>query len=126
MSRKMKERQETPFAGLDVPGPPKGLRESVLGKAREALAREPVSDSWTRIWESRPARVAWVTCVVGLVVANLAVPFRPSGAGDAPRIAADDRPAIARDEVAELARLPRLDVGLLGDASAESDEEENS
>jgi len=115
MSRRQDGKYETPFAGLDVPGPPAALRESVLGKAREALAREPVPDSWTRIWESRPARLAWATCVVGLVVANLAVAPRQPGSGNASRVAREDRSVVMQDEVAELARLPRLDLGLLSD-----------
>ncbi|HQR66777.1 MAG TPA: hypothetical protein PLB02_05235, partial [Thermoanaerobaculia bacterium] len=49
----------SPFSGLEASGPPPDLREKVLAVAREALAEEAGRDVWTRIWESRPLRVAW-------------------------------------------------------------------
>lgn len=138
MSNKPERKPDSPFPGLSVPGPPEALREAILGKAREALAREPVPDAWTRIWESRPARLAWATCVAGLVVANLIVAPRPAGSGETSLVVRDQGRAAAEDEVARLARLPRLDVGMLLDerpapetstgrsAPAETGEEENS
>lgn len=115
MSRKNKGNHQPPFAGLTVPEPPQALREQVLGKAREALARDPVPDCWTRIWESRPARLAWSACVVGLIAANVAVGPWKRSSGDPSPIAAEDRRSAAEDEIVELGRLPRLDVGVLAD-----------
>jgi hypothetical protein len=115
MSREQKGGHESPFPGLDVPGPPEVLEESVLGKAREALARDPVPDCWTRIWESRPARLAWSACVMGLIAANVAVGSWKRSPGDPSPVVADQAPSSAEEEIIELGRLPRLDVGLLAD-----------
>jgi hypothetical protein len=134
MSRKTRKQVGPPFPGLEVPGPPAALRESVLGKARQALARAPGLDPWTRLWESRVARLAWAACVVGLLAAHLAIgPVRKTR-GDRSPVALQVRPA-ADDEVNQLARLPRLRLDLLlgempvdepaSDGDAE-DEEENS
>ena len=58
---------------LRPPEPPGGLETRVLRGAREALAREAGRDIWTRIWESRPLRVAWGISVSVLVICNVAL-----------------------------------------------------
>jgi hypothetical protein len=92
---------------LQPPEPPRDLREKVLRGAREALAREAARDAWTRIWESRPLRVAWGLSVVVLVICNVGI-----GELRSPRRAAEGPAArSARDGNGEVAlgRLPRLD-----------------
>jgi hypothetical protein len=115
---------EAPFSGLLPPAPPAALRERVLQKARVALAREGVSDVWTRIWESRPLRVAWVAATLLLVVAHLVITVRPPAPA---RRASEPAAAPAWDPAGELAAvaglsplneelLPRLDASAIAPA----------
>ena len=63
------DKVEELLAGLRPPEPPSGLEARVLRGAREALAREAGRDIWTRIWESRPLRVAWgISVSAGILV----------------------------------------------------------
>lgn len=112
---------EFPLGGLASPGPPAELRERVLARAREALAQEAVPDVWTRIWESRPLRIAWAAAASLLVVANFAVSARRPPAGmAASRTGAEAEKAAAR-ELANLLALPPIDEAvqpLVGRAAA--------
>jgi len=98
------------LAGLGPPEPPRGLHEKTLRGAREALAREAGRDLWTRIWESRPLRVAWAVSAAVLVVCHIGITELRSGrtpaVGQAARAARE-----ANGEVAAIGRLPRLDAG---------------
>lgn len=115
---------ETPFSGLLPPAPPAALRGRVLLKARVALAREGVSDVWTRIWEYRPLRVAWAAATLLLVVAHLVITVRPPALG---RRASEPAAAPNWDPAGELAAvaglsplneelLPRLDASAIAPA----------
>lgn len=102
------ERVERLLAGLVPPGPPAELEARVLQAAREAVARAQSRDDWTRVWESRPWRLAWAAATGVLLVAHAALFL------SAPRVrpvAVAAPPAWAEEpEIATLARLPRLDV----------------
>lgn len=115
---------EAPFSGLVPPAPPAALRERVLQKAREALAREGGSDVWTRIWECRPLRVAWAAATLLLVAAHLIITVRPPAS---PRRASEPAVAPVWDPEGELAAvaglsplneelLPRLDASAIAPA----------
>ena len=52
------------------PSPPSELRNQTLRAAVETLERAPSPDRWTRIWNSRPLRFAWVVTVAGLLLAH--------------------------------------------------------
>jgi hypothetical protein len=100
---------EFPFAGLTSPGPPPELREKVLAPAREALAKEVVPDVWTRIWESRPLRLAWAVAAVLLVIANFGISVRRhSGGAVVSRFAAGTGAESEREAARELAALVAL------------------
>lgn len=97
------------FDGLRVPEPPAGLRERVLDRARAEFAHSVPRDPWSRVWSSRPLRLAWAAMVVALLVANLVV-YLPAG-----RTPPEVSPPLAFgvagagfDEIAELADLPRI------------------
>ncbi len=93
---------------LAPPDPPHDLEAQVLAGAKEALAREAGRDVWTRIWESRPIRLAWAATVLALVICNVGVSVllsspRPSS----PQAATTGRDG--RGELSAVGRLPRLD-----------------
>ena len=67
------------LAGLGPPEQPRGLQERTLRGAREALAREAGRDLWTRIWESRPLRLAWAATVAVLVICHIGMTERRLG-----------------------------------------------
>jgi hypothetical protein len=96
------------LAGLSPPEPPPGLQERTLRGARQVLTREAARDVWTRIWESRPLRIAWAVSVVVLVLCHFSITELRSVSGKAGTQTA----GVARDgngELAAIARLPRLD-----------------
>ncbi|OFV83234.1 MAG: hypothetical protein A2Y78_15545 [Acidobacteria bacterium RBG_13_68_16] len=98
------------LAGLRPPEPPRGLQDKTLRGAGEALAREAGRDFWTRIWESRPLRVAWAVSAGVLVICHIGITELPSGRAPAARQTA----LSARDgdgELAAIGRLLRLDEG---------------
>lgn len=115
------KRNDPPFGELNVPGPPEALRERVMQAAGAALERDPAPDVWSRVWESRAARLAWAISVAGLLVAHAYVTPREA----APReIASFDE-----EEITELARLPRIDSAALASVTLEPgapEEEEDS
>ena len=80
----------------------------MLRRASEALAREAVRDVWTRLWESRPLRVAWASAVVVLVICHIGVTELRSRRASATKQTAQS----AREgngELAAIGHLPRLD-----------------
>jgi hypothetical protein len=133
MSRKPNG-NEDPFPGLQVPQPPEDLREQVLIRARQALASAPRRDLWSRIWESRPARVAWGTSIAALVVGHLVVPLGDSVTATEPSERARAESA-EHEGLADIVNLPRLsfDARLnagaalaFTDGAADPDEENES
>jgi hypothetical protein len=96
------------LAGLAPREPPRGLQEKTLRGARQALAREAGRDVWTRIWESRPLRVAWFVSAGVLVICHIGITELRSGRVPAARLMAES----AREGHGELAAfgpLARLD-----------------
>ncbi len=96
------------LGGLVPPEPPGELHGEVMQAAVAALAREAPRDLWTRLWESRPLRLAWAAVVLLLLLGNLVAPratstFRMRGIA----------PAAAADELDSIARLPRIDLETL-------------
>jgi hypothetical protein len=120
MSRN-ERRDQPPFGRLEVPRPPDALRERVLTAAGAALARDPVPDVWSRVWESRAARLAWAVSVAGLLVAHAAITPRDAVQTG---IASFDE-----EEITELASLPRIEPAALAGVTLEPgapETEENS
>jgi len=120
MNRKDR-RNDMPFEELELPRPPEALRERVLQAAGAALAREPVPDIWSRVWESRAARLAWAVSVAGLLVAHAYITPR--------HVAPRETASFDEEEITELARLPRIDSAALASVTLEPgapEEEEDS
>jgi hypothetical protein len=70
--------KEAPFidslvGDLETPEPPPALKSMVLQATAEVLNRPPAPDIWTRIWESRPLRLAWAATISLLIAGHLAV-----------------------------------------------------
>jgi hypothetical protein len=96
--------------GLAPPAAPSGLRDQVLPPALAALQQDPPPDLWSRLWSSRPLRLAWAGSFTALVLCHLGLTV--------PRVAPADRQPLPRamtagtihleEELAELTRLPRL------------------
>ena len=69
--------------GLEPPQPRPDLRSRTLAAARARMSPESTPDIWSRIWNHRGLRLAWVAAVVLLVAGHaLFVPgtgneFRP-------------------------------------------------
>ncbi len=97
---------DTPLRGFEPPEPPPGLREAALQAGRRGFAAVPAvraPDVWTRLYRSRPARLAWAASVILLGALHLALPRRPQAGppstASAPRL---------DPEVGAIARLPRI------------------
>jgi hypothetical protein len=96
------------LATLRPPEPAPALQESVLSGARAALTREAARDAWTRVWESRPLRIAWAVAVVVLVICHAGITeLRSASARAGTQTARAVREG--NGELAAIARLPRLD-----------------
>jgi len=66
---------------VEPPAPPPDLEARSLAAARTAMARTPArTDLWSRVWESRAARLGWAAAVAGLVLGHviLSLPDRPA------------------------------------------------
>jgi hypothetical protein len=102
-----RETLEALLGGLVPLEPPRELEGRVLLEAKAALARRPHRDAWSRIWESRPLRLAWAAAVLGLLAANAVLPAakRDTSATVVTPHETDDLHAIAR--------LPRIDLTTL-------------
>lgn len=99
--------------GLVPAPPPPEVRERVLTAARAARTSGPLGrDLWSRIWESRPLRLAWAATVVVLLVANVVLALHRPGGGAATAPVAAARHDGPDPELAAIAQLPplRLDV----------------
>jgi len=110
----MKDREvERLLGGLAPANPPPGTRERALAAARAArTAPAQPDDLWTRVWRSRPARLAWAAAVAALIVANLVVSVERSpkgGASRAPALASLDS---GEPELIAIAELPPLRLDL--------------
>ena len=107
--RRRPDENEQLFSGLKVPEPPEELRHQVLSRAGQVLEGRPRRDPWTRIWESRPARLAWITSVLALTVWHVAVPVGDSGAGG-DRATSTGRASEIQEDFAAITNLPRLSL----------------
>lgn len=101
-----------PLAGLAPPAAPPELREKVLAAARAALLEPPPSpDAWSRLWESRVARLAWAAAVLLLLGGHALVSRSHEDRTPAPTSTAlADATRSTDAEIAAIGRLPRLDL----------------
>ena len=99
--------------GLTPPVPPSELRGRVLTAARDAMARGDSPDMWTRIWESRPARLAWAASIGALIFAHLVIGGSVS-AGPAEPAFPLAAAAGSNDELSEIIGLQRMTADLPG------------
>jgi hypothetical protein len=111
-----------PFPGMRVPEPPEELRRRVLRRARRALESGPARDRWTFIWESRPARLAWGTSVLALVLCHLVVPFDGAVPGAEPSTLALTEPE-DHEDLAAIADLPIISLDAMPDTVTQALEE---
>jgi hypothetical protein len=112
----MTTERENPLLGLETPLPSEDLRGRTLAAAVAALGREPRFDLWSRLWFSRPLRLAW-TVIVLVAVAGHAWLFVARGSAPSaatPMVA--DAPPMGEPELEEIMDLPRVDRELLADA----------
>ncbi|MCB1037318.1 MAG: hypothetical protein KDD47_26040, partial [Acidobacteria bacterium] len=103
-------RLEPPFKGLEPPSPPPDLRRKALASAYQAM-EEMKDDVWTRLWNARPLRLAWLCATALLLLGHLSASrlIRGSGKPGAPFAASSSLPS---QELAEVMDLPpiRLDA----------------
>jgi len=123
--------QDRLLDALKPPQPPPELRDRSLRAATDVLRRPPVPDRWTRIWESRPLRLAWAAAVAGLLVANTLIPTTPRPApATAQGFSLHQLSRAAEDEIRAIATMPRLDLnarslsGVVSAAAARTGAEE--
>lgn len=109
----MTRRPESLANLLAPPGPPSGLRTPTLEAARAAMGNARRPDIWARLWNSRPARLAWVVSVAVIAFGHLMI---GDGGPSTPANRAVPVTAVAemRNELAEVAALPRLAVRMPG------------
>lgn len=115
---------------VELPPPPAELEARSLAAARTAMARTPArTDLWTRMWESRAARLAWAAAVAGLVLGHVALslPNRPSAARSGPpMLLAGTAPDAELAEATQLlrlrsGRLPQLDTATVDRPASPAD-----
>ena len=95
---------------LQPASPPPDLRERSLGAATQALGRPP-AEPWTRIWESRPVRLAWAATVAGLLLAHALIPTVPRPVPAAAQgFSLHHLSQSTEEEIRVIATLPRLDL----------------
>jgi len=99
------------FDALAPPPPPAELRDKSLRAATDALRRPPVLDRWTRVWESRPLRLAWTAAVACLLLAHALIPtvLQPAPA-TAQGFPLHHLSQSTEEEIRVIATLPRLDL----------------
>jgi hypothetical protein len=77
------------------------------------LADRAAVDVWTRLWSSRPLRMAWAVVVSALVLAHVAVTLRPSPPAGVDRLEVAVSADRLAGELAEIADLPRIEPSAL-------------
>ena len=100
------------LGSLELPEAPSGLKERAVSSAAGAMTRRAAGDDvWTRLWHSRPLRLAWAASVAALLAGHLVVSLHLSGghttAGTPSGGAAADRDSDLR----AIAALPPIDLG---------------
>jgi len=94
---------------FETPDPPAGLRARSLAAARLAMAQPaPRPDRWTRLWQSRAARLAWAAAVVVLVLGHVALSMPPHPTTVRPGTSLLLAGSIPDLELAATVTLPRL------------------
>ena len=95
------------------PQAPPELRGRVLTAARNAMERGDSPDMLTRIWESRPVRLAWAASIGALLFGHLVIGGSVS-AGPAEPAFPLAAAAVSNDELSEIIGLQRMTVDLPG------------
>ncbi len=101
---------------IEPRGAPPGLRARALAAARAARRSGETVDLWTRIWANRPLRLAWVSCMVAVLLAHLALSLRPApGAEPGPAVGGAYLVAstVPDDELRTLVELPDIALDTL-------------
>jgi len=89
------------------------LRARTLTAAREALGRTDEPDVWMRIWNSRPAQLAWAATVAVLIFGHLQIGGAMPAGSD--HLALPIGAAVgSNEELAEIADLRRVTAALPG------------
>lgn len=101
--------------GLETPPPPEDLRGRALAAAVAALGREPKADLWSRMWYSRPLRLAW-TVIVLAAVAGHAWLYVAGGSAPSAGAPVADALGVGDPELQEIVDLPQIDRERLADA----------
>ena len=102
---------------IDPRGAPPGLRARALAAARTARRHPRHSDIWSRIWVSRPLRLAWAASLTAVLAAHLALSVR--GAPSLDRSTGIDGGAfliastVTDDELRSLVDLPDIALDTL-------------
>ncbi len=100
--------------GFEPPVPPPEMRSQVLTPALHALQREPQPDLWTRLWSSRPLRLAWTGTTAALIFGHLAVTAIQVSQRQTALMLREQtliaRAHSAEEELAEVVQLPRLSI----------------
>ena len=112
--------------GFEPPQPPPELRAKTLAAARKRLEMRAVPDTWSKIWNHRGLRLAWVASVMVLLAGHVVATLSPAG----PHMSADRSP-VAENRVdqdfVDLLRPIRISesvqpmVGLIAGASSPSE-----
>jgi len=100
--------------GMRPPAPPERLRAAALGAAERSWGERP--GVWTRLWESRAARLAWAATVVALAASHVLFfhTTRPSGADvAAPTLATRGGPEM--EEVTSVLELRIAPIAWVGE-----------
>lgn len=105
--------------GIQPPSPPPELRDRTLRSAIEALDRRSPMSRWTRIWQSRPLRVAWATTVAGLLLAHVLISTTPRPSPDTARgFTLHQASRTSEEEIQVITTLLRLNLEARSLASA--------
>lgn len=107
----MNQRSDHLSGSLTPPQAPPELRQRVLTAARQTMGQEAPRDLWTRIWESRPIRLAWAASIGALIFGHLVIGGAVSAGPAQPAIPLAAAVG-ADDELAEIIGLQRVTVDL--------------
>lgn len=103
------QRIDSLFRDLAPPEPPPELRSEALKPALEALQQPPPPDIWSRIWSSRPLRLAWSASFSVLVLCHLGLTLSRTSPIDPKQTGHLTTGSIAsEEELAEVLYLSRL------------------